>query len=307
MATYNGEKYIEEQLDSIINQTYENWELLIRDDGSNDKTIEILEKYTEIYPDKIILIRDNFNNLGACYNFLRLLELSSAQYIMFSDQDDIWLKNKIKLTFDEMLRTEYIYHDLPIAIHTDLRVIDSDKNTIYNSYYKSIKLNPKKQTQLGHVLIRSSLTGCTSMINKKLASIIIPYPKGILMHDLWICFISNIFGKSIFIDKQTILYRIHNSNTVGMNLDTSFNKNILNFIIYFKQRKKEFFIDNKLKHEQITLFLKTFKTIDENKKVILKDFSQLFNYNFFHKRFLILKNHFFDQDIIRNLRNIIYY
>lgn len=307
MATYNGEKYLQEQLESIIKQTYQNWELLIRDDGSKDSTIYIVEKYIEKYPNKIFLIKDNFNNLGACYNFLKLLEIASAEYIMFSDQDDVWLKDKIEITLEKMLENESAYPNLPIAIYTDLEVIDSDKNTIYNSYYKSIKLNPKKQTRLGHILIRSSLTGCTTMINKKLISIILPYPKGILMHDLWICFISNIFGKAIFIDKQTILYRIHNNNTIGMNLNTSFDKNLFNFIIYFQKRKRIFFIDNKVKHEQIKLFLETFKIIDNYKLSILTDFSNLFNYNFIYKRVLIFKNRFFDQDIVRNIRNIIYY
>lgn len=307
MATYNGEKYLDEQLESIISQTYKNWEILIRDDGSKDNTISIVEKYKKKYPNKIFLIKDNSNNLGACYNFLKLLEWASSEYIMFSDQDDIWLKNKIEITLNEMIENESVYPNLPIAIHTDLKVIDSDKNIIYDSYYKFIKLDPRKQIKLGHILIRNALTGCTVMINKKLLSLIIPYPNGILMHDLWIYFIANIFGKSIFIDRQTILYRIHDNNTIGIKINTSFNKNIFSFICNFKKNKETFFLDNKVKHEQITLFFETFQNIDENKKLILNDFSNLFQYNFFYKRFLILKNSFFDQDIIKNIRNFLYY
>ena len=96
MATYNGEKYIGEQINSIINQTYTNWNLLIRDDGSKDKTLNIIKKYEKM-DNRIILIRDNKDNLGFVKNFEELLKISSSELIMFSDQDDVWKKDKIKI------------------------------------------------------------------------------------------------------------------------------------------------------------------------------------------------------------------
>ena len=95
MATYNGEKYIVEQIDSIINQTYKNWNLLIRDDNSTDRTLEIIKNYQK--KDARIRILDNNKvNLGIVKNFEKLLKISESELIMFSDQDDIWKKGKIK-------------------------------------------------------------------------------------------------------------------------------------------------------------------------------------------------------------------
>ncbi|MHB9334492.1 glycosyltransferase, partial [Fusobacterium polymorphum] len=95
MATYNGEKYVGEQIDSIIHQTYKNWKLLIRDDNSTDKTLEILKEY-EKKDKRIKIIEDKKGNLGFVKNFEELLNNSKEDWVMFSDQDDYWLENKIE-------------------------------------------------------------------------------------------------------------------------------------------------------------------------------------------------------------------
>ncbi|MEK7432434.1 MAG: glycosyltransferase family 2 protein [Cyanobacteriota bacterium] len=308
MATYNGEKYLEEQLDSILNQTYINWELLIRDDCSTDKTLEILNTYSNKYPEKIFIIKDNLNKLGACYNFLNLVKLSTSDYIMFSDQDDFWLENKIELTLNKMLIEEKNNLNIPISIHTDLKVVDYKKETIHNSYYKSINLSPSKQNKLGQILIHSSGAGCTMMINKKLRDFIVKYPnKGVFMHDLWVTLLVNIFGKSFFINEQTILYRIHENNTIGISKNDKFNKNFFIFLLNFKEKRKLFLKDSKMKHEQVKLILDSFDNIDNKKKIILINFANFYNYNFIKKRILMLKHCFFTQSLIINIRNFIYY
>jgi len=106
LSTYNGEQYLRNQIESIINQTYKNWRLLIRDDGSQDKTIEILEYYLRKHKDKIVLIEDGQKHLGASKSFFRLLGYSDAKYIMFCDQDDVWLPYKIEKTYNKMKELE---------------------------------------------------------------------------------------------------------------------------------------------------------------------------------------------------------
>lgn len=109
MATYNGEKYISEQLESIIGQDFKDWKLFIRDDGSKDNTIHIIDNYMKKFPDKIELI-DNYNrNLGVKLNFGELMKRSKNQYCMFSDQDDVWLPNKISITLNKMKELEKVY------------------------------------------------------------------------------------------------------------------------------------------------------------------------------------------------------
>ena len=95
MATYNGEKYLREQIDSILKQTFKDWKLIMRDDGSKDRTIEILNEY-EKKDKRIKVLQDNKGNLGVAKNFEELLKNSSGEYVMFSDQDDYWMENKIE-------------------------------------------------------------------------------------------------------------------------------------------------------------------------------------------------------------------
>ena len=109
MATYNGEKYLAEQIESIINQSYTNWHLYIQDDCSTDRTLTVAFSYQKKFPEKITVIKNTKNSGSAKDNFFSMLSLSTSEYIMFSDQDDIWLPDKIKITHNRMLRLEKKY------------------------------------------------------------------------------------------------------------------------------------------------------------------------------------------------------
>ena len=128
MATYNGEKYLREQIDSLLNQTCQDWHLYVHDDGSKDGTVNIVKSYAERYPDKVTLL-DYPPQGGACRNFLSLLEKAEARYYMFCDQDDVWLPEKIALSLEEMKRQEALHLQKPVVIHTDLHIVD-DKLTV---------------------------------------------------------------------------------------------------------------------------------------------------------------------------------
>ena len=124
LSSFNGEKYIKELLDSIIAQSYENWQLLIRDDGSKDSTSDIINKYEQIYPTKIKIINDGGKNLGSTLSFARLLECCQGEYIMLSDQDDVWLPNKIELTLNEIVNLASGVKNQPLMVFTDLKVVN---------------------------------------------------------------------------------------------------------------------------------------------------------------------------------------
>ena len=135
MATYNGERYISEQIESILNQTYKNWKLYIRDDGSKDNTISIIRDFEKQYPNKIILVKDKKNGLGAKCNFAELMKYSKQEYCMFSDQDDIWIDNKIEKTLEKMKQAEKKYSKKTKNFeHTELKVIDVELKDINDSY-----------------------------------------------------------------------------------------------------------------------------------------------------------------------------
>lgn len=212
LATYNGEKYIAEQLDSILEQTYKDIKVVIRDDGSTDNTINIINRYLEIYPETIFICPTTYATGSAAENFFKLLELNSDDYIMLCDQDDVWLPNKVEITLKAMREAES--ENTPVLVHTDLFVADENLNIISNSFAKFQSLSPNRNS-LNNMLMQNNITGCTVMINKPLKELLFTYPKNCAMHDWWLGIIAAAFGKIVYVDTQTMLYRQHGLNQVG--------------------------------------------------------------------------------------------
>lgn len=210
LATYNGEKYLVEQLDSIINQSYINWILYIHDDGSSDGTIAIINQYCDRY-ENIIYLPDLIAHRGAAQSFMWLLEQVNADYYMFCDQDDIWLPNKIEKTYiamqDKSMKT-------PVLIFSDLVVVDSDLNIINKSFWSYCKFE-KLVDNSNYLKVLNYVTGCTMMINGK-AKLVSLRNKCLCMHDSWIamCVLAN---KGVIhpINEKMTLYRQHGKNVLG--------------------------------------------------------------------------------------------
>ena len=213
MATFNGERYVAEQINSILNQTIDDWCLYIKDDGSTDNTESILKSYSDEY-DKIRLIKDDYPRKGAKWNFMHLLELIDADYYMFCDQDDIWLPTKIEDSYNKLIQIEEV--DKPALVCCDLKVVDSDLNTISNSFWKYMKLSPFLLLQKRYAISCNLFTGCTMLFNKKAKEISFPIDDSIILHDYWIGL--NVIANNGLISpisNQLILYRQHNYNVCG--------------------------------------------------------------------------------------------
>lgn len=218
LATYNAAKYIREQIDSILAQTQNDWTLYIRDDGSKDETLAILEEYRRKNPN-IILIRDNLGNLGCRDNFFRMLEIVDSEYYMFSDADDFWLPTKIEDSYSTILRLENDHPKSPILVHTDMSVADRNLNVISKSMWEYGHFNPDKIKNKNYLAIHGFVGGATSIFNKKVKNISMPFSKDVYLHDLWIglCVIQN--GILFSLHKPTMLYRQHNDNIAGASLE----------------------------------------------------------------------------------------
>lgn len=215
MATYNGEKFLNEQIDSIINQSFKDWKLYIRDDGSNDNTKVILNSYAEKYKDKIIIINDDKGNLRSKLCFNELLKYSNSEYIMFSDQDDVWIENKIEVMLKKIKEAEVVDGKIiPCVVHSDLKVVNSKLETINPSLWNYEKINPKKNS-FNRLLMKNTITGCTIIMNKSLKNLVGDIPINANMHDHWIALVASAFGKIEILPEPTILYRQHDNNVVG--------------------------------------------------------------------------------------------
>lgn len=212
LAVYNGEKYLAQQIDSILAQTVKDIKIVIRDDGSRDNSVDIINYYCNNYPDKVFCLYSEPTG-SAKRNFARLLEACDDDYIMFCDQDDIWLPKKVEMTLAAMQKSEGD-SKTPVLVHTDLKVVDQDLNVISDSFFEFQKLIQNDIT-LSRLLVQNYVTGCTVMINRALKEKCKKIPKDCIMHDWWLALVAVIFGKLVCINEPTMLYRQHSDNQVG--------------------------------------------------------------------------------------------
>lgn len=217
MATYNGERYVAEQIESLLRQTEQGFRLYIRDDGSTDGTCRILDQYAKEHPDQIFVQRNAVNSGGAKYNFLHMILDCKEDYLMLCDQDDVWLPDKIRISMREMKRAEGTFGKrMPLLVHTDLCVTDEMLCTTHPSFFRMERIDCTR-TELKDQVVKNTITGCTTMINRALADFVhAPLPEFFIMHDWWLGLIAAAFGRILpLMNSQPILYRQHGNNTLG--------------------------------------------------------------------------------------------
>lgn len=213
MATYNGERFIAEQLESLLAQTYDDWHLYIHDDSSCDDTIKIIKRYQAINADKITLL-DYPSQGGAMRNFMSLLERVESRYYMFCDQDDIWHDDKIEKSVEAMMQREG--NTKAVLVHTDLRVVDASKELISPSFWNMMHIEPNRYTRLEQYVINVA-TGCTMIFNDavRTAALSVDWDRAV-MHDVWIMLRTVSVGGDIYgLNTPLIDYRQHETNSVG--------------------------------------------------------------------------------------------
>lgn len=215
LSTYNGELYLEELLDSLIHQTFHNWQLLIRDDGSTDQTGIIIERFLLQYPRKFIQIQDADHKNNICLSYNALLRSATAPYLMFCDQDDVWYPEKIALSYQKMRDVEKKSPGKPIIIHSDLEVVDRNLETVSHSLWEYHRIDPDLGYDHKNLLAYNVVTGCTMMINQPAKLSAIPIPAQAYMHDWWIAIHVSRTGFIEYIDLPLIKYRIHALNASG--------------------------------------------------------------------------------------------
>lgn len=305
MATYQGEKYLGEQLDSIVAQDYPDWELIVRDDGSTDRTIEILKAYREQYPDRITVCR-NKENLGGTKNFLTLLKEGAAlgrerekegvqTYFMFSDQDDFWYKDKLRCTLLRMKQVEARYGgQVPALVFTDARVVDGGRKEISSSFFALQHFHLHRRT-LSHLLMENMVIGCTSMMNAALANLVEKVPKHARYHDWWMALLAAATGHTSYLPKATLDYRQHGDNVVGTQ----------DFAAYVKQRAcalsglKESLAANFCQAEEFYQIYR--EKIPLDAAVRIKDFLHLRERGGFACRVMALRGGYLKSGLLRNV------
>lgn len=212
MSAYNGEKYIKQQIDSILEQEECIVRLIVRDDGSTDCTKQILSQYQE--QGKLQWYSDG-DNLGPAKSFLTLLyKAPESPYYAFADQDDLWEKRKLCESLKKIENLE-----IPAITYTNAELVDFE----LNSYGQTVFNRPQKMSLL-KALCSCNVMGCTMVFNAELVHLLKKkeMPETLIMHDAYLCAVCAACGGTIrYVGKPLMRYRQHGSNSVGYNTDRS--------------------------------------------------------------------------------------
>lgn len=261
MATYNGEKYIAEQLESIRNQSIVDWELLIRDDQSTDNTVAILNNY-EILDSRIKVVKDNKGNLGQLKNFSELCSLvTDSEIVFFADQDDIWYMDKLAVTIEKYKTLTNPYK----MIYTNFILWNEKSNNKKVAYESNIPLQE-------NLLVQNWVYGCTMAISGEICHLIKNIPEEAKNHDNWIANVAALYGEIGYINEPTMDHRLHEYNVTNTNKNKPWDK-FCNFVALLKEKKvyienKKIFVDKLIEIGEYQNITMNYLTVFDFKKLI---------------------------------------
>lgn len=306
LASYNGGQFIREQIDSIISQSYSNWHLFIRDDDSTDDTSVIEQEYADRYPQQITIVNAPSAKHSSKHNFWTLsqyvLDKTDSEYIMFCDQDDVWMQSKIEDTLCAMKSAEQKFQDHHILVHTDLEVVDKNLNVLGDSFIKYRALNPSC-TEVNRIVVQNNVTGCTTMLSRKLLqkALELDNIEKIAMHDWWFSLVASVFGHIVFLNKSTIKYRQHDGNVVGAT-----KVNSPSFILKRLSGSNHVKKTLQMAVKQAEIFLDTYHDIPSDDQNALSNFVNLYKKTKIHRIFLIIKEQYLKQGPIQIIGELLF-
>lgn len=295
LATCNSEKFLKEQLDSILSQDFQDFQILLRDADSTDTTLDIIKNYVEQYPEKIVFTGQGKDD--ACRNFSNLLALSDADVIMFSDHDDVWMPDKISRTLNKYIQAEKEYgKECPILVFTDAAVTDENLNILNNSMFSYQNLMPENINFI-RLTIQNTASGNTMLINRKLKELALPIPDDAVMHDHYLMLTAAAMGKIILLNEPTLLYRQHDKNIFGAaNYGISY---FFRKILLGREKIVQRFNSNIIQAE--AFYFKNRGKLPKETEKFLSELITFRTLGFFAKRRFLLRWRVFKCGFLRNL------
>lgn len=236
LSTYNGAAFLPRQWESLCEQTFTDWTLLVRDDGSTDGTLDLIRSFAA-RDSRVRLVPPDGERMGPAQSFGRLLVLANeSPYIALCDQDDVWLPHKLEgsLARIQQKEAEFGTHT-PCLIHTDLTLVDADLHLLATSAKRHLGFDHSGHTTFAQLLAQNVVTGCTVLCNRSLLQAALPLPAAVLMHDWWLALIAAARGQIIYWDEATVLYRQHGRNASGSARRKSLASAFSEFVAQFAQ------------------------------------------------------------------------
>ena len=291
LSTFNGRQYLAEQLDSIVAQTYTDWTLLIRDDGSTDGTADIIRRYAAS-DDRIRFVNDGATpqNLGFVGSFFTLVKSESADFVVFSDQDDVWLPNKL-----QVLLAEAEKHDntVPVLYYTRWQAVDENLEPIPGV---GDRQDLFATTRLFEQLTTNPVLGAASMINGRLADAWQGY-EGLRSHDVFLGLAAAALGELVYIRETTVLYRQHGRNQYGVDNLTpggvTVRSKVEQFWTYYLEQKKR---------EARRVLAITGFAVPPDRKRMLSDFVLMNTYPLPKRVLLVVRHRYYQKTKVAELK-----
>lgn len=290
LATYNGEKYLDEQIASLVNQTYRAIRILVTDDGSTDATSLVVQKWQQ--KDPRIFWCPNEQNKGYVKNFLDAVGRSESSYVMLCDQDDIWNEDKVFRTMQKMQQLED--GEKPVMVFADAMNFDSATGNDLGSFHKNSHLNTKKVDN-AHLFMENKVIGCTVMVNDPVKKYLQQLPDEIRVHDWWLALICSHFGTIGYISEPLLRYRQHENNMIGGNRYGSYLKQRL---LALREQREVL----RATVRQAQAFYDCFSgEMTELQKQTAKQFAGLYDVNWFLRRIRVIRHGFWKSGLGRNI------
>jgi glycosyltransferase involved in cell wall biosynthesis len=304
LSTFNGGHYLSEQLESIENQTFTEWVLIARDDRSVDFSLEILDEFSHRHPDKVYIVDGGEKHLGACGSFSFLMTKTTADYVMFCDQDDVWLPNKIEKTFLRMKQLEMGKAlGTPLLVHCDLVAADETLTKQYGSFWSLRRIRPENAGRFNRQLVSNVVSGCALMMNRALLKKAAPIPAKALMHDWWVGQVASAFGYVAHEKLPLILYRQHTGNEVGVQpyRAGNFIGSVLKCMFQKEARRSERDLTYRRLHQAEAFFHRYGAELTESRRKTAAAYLRLYHFLPFFRFGIMARYGFWRTGILRNL------
>lgn len=215
LTAFNSERYLDAFIASLEAQSHTDWRIVVRDDGSGDSTPAKLALHSRRLGSRARLLEDGDGNLGVVAGFSRVLSQCDAPYLMWADQDDVWLPHKVEVSLNALIRLEAESStETPCLVFTDLVVADAEGRPVADSFWRYERIRPERAASLA-VLSRGVVTGCTVIMNRALQRIVLPIPEDAISHDWWASIMAFLCGRLGPLHEATLLYRQHGGNDLG--------------------------------------------------------------------------------------------
>lgn len=273
LATYNGEKYIEQQFLSLVGQTFKNWKCIIHDDGSTDRTVEIIKKFCAL-DSRFSLVEDSIHLKNPGKNFLHTLEYSTSDFICFCDQDDIWLESKLEKLYASISEKD---NSVPQAVFCNAHLWNSKTNQIWG---RATLAFPRDIETL--LFLNCGIQGASAIFNRKMKDSLLVKIENVVMHDWYLTILACTVGKIDYLHENLMLYRQHQDNVTGSASGTFSDK----FKNFFKSRNP---LVDKNHYESLAAFYDVWKEkLSKGDSRKIAQFIKSVNQNFFQRLFMIL-------------------